>query len=115
MWGISLTTPSVEAGVVAAIAVVLAGVGFAIAGSLAFRRAKNHRQPIEAGNHHPLPVALPALPSVQRRAIAALRDNESFVISHFDAFVTSVSKPPIRLTRTPEMEPSGRQQNQRPL
>jgi protein-S-isoprenylcysteine O-methyltransferase Ste14 len=47
MWGISLTTPSAEAGVVAAIAIALAGVGFAIAGSLAFRRAKTTVNPLK--------------------------------------------------------------------
>ena len=51
MWGISLTTPSVEAPalarVVAAIAIALAGVGFAIAGSLAFRRAKTTVNPLK--------------------------------------------------------------------
>jgi protein-S-isoprenylcysteine O-methyltransferase Ste14 len=51
MWGISLATPSVEVPalvrVVAAIAIASAGVGTAIAGVLAFRRAKTTVNPLK--------------------------------------------------------------------
>ena len=51
MWGISLATPPVEVPalvrVVAAIVIALAGVGAAIAGVLAFRRAKTTTNPLK--------------------------------------------------------------------
>lgn len=51
MWGISLTTPPVEAPalvrLVAAIAIALAGVGIAIAGVVAFRRARTTVNPLK--------------------------------------------------------------------
>jgi len=51
MWGISLANPSVEThtliGVVAAIALALAGIGTAISGTLAFRRARTTFSPLK--------------------------------------------------------------------
>jgi protein-S-isoprenylcysteine O-methyltransferase Ste14 len=51
MWGISLATPSAEVSapirVVAGIAISLAGVGIAISGAVAFRRAKTTVNPMK--------------------------------------------------------------------
>ena len=54
MWGISLATPSVEVPAVtrvaAAIAIAMAGLGIAVAGSLAFRRARTSSNPLKPGS-----------------------------------------------------------------